>query len=287
VREARASLEEERSRLAALMADLSQSVVVCNLDGRVLLYNQRAKQELSAGPTAAMPNCSALDVRSTPSFDRALIGHALERLQQASRSGPRETARSSSARRSSSPPRVPGVCCARTCRRSWVGTARTMPQVGGLSITGFVLVLEDVTSTNERHARRDALIQSLIEGGRGPLGSIRAAAEMLSDFSDMPSQQRDRFPARHPRRGDRTVARSSRRRPAPSRMICASAGCWRKSCGGELLLVAARRIAERARASGARWPSRPSTSKRTCGCAWTPSDCCRPALSGPAPAGRV
>jgi DNA polymerase-3 subunit epsilon len=49
VREARASLEEERSRLAALMADLSQSVVVCNLDGRVLLYNQRAKQELSAG----------------------------------------------------------------------------------------------------------------------------------------------------------------------------------------------------------------------------------------------
>jgi DNA polymerase-3 subunit epsilon len=47
VREARASLEEERSRLAALMADLSQSVVVCNLDGRVLLYNQRAKQELS------------------------------------------------------------------------------------------------------------------------------------------------------------------------------------------------------------------------------------------------
>jgi DNA polymerase-3 subunit epsilon len=70
VREARASLEEERSRLAALMADLSQSVVVCNLDGRVLLYNQRAKQELSAGPTAAMPNCLASGVR----FTRCLIG---------------------------------------------------------------------------------------------------------------------------------------------------------------------------------------------------------------------
>jgi DNA polymerase-3 subunit epsilon len=49
IRQARASLEEERSRLAALMADLSQSVVVCNLDGRVLLYNQRARQELSSG----------------------------------------------------------------------------------------------------------------------------------------------------------------------------------------------------------------------------------------------
>jgi len=50
IREARASLEEERSRLAALMADLSQSVVVCNLDGRVLLYNQRAKQEPESSP---------------------------------------------------------------------------------------------------------------------------------------------------------------------------------------------------------------------------------------------
>jgi DNA polymerase-3 subunit epsilon len=50
VRATQASLEEERSRLSALMADLSQSVVVCNLDGRVLLYNQRAKQELATGP---------------------------------------------------------------------------------------------------------------------------------------------------------------------------------------------------------------------------------------------
>ncbi|HPP46889.1 MAG TPA: DNA polymerase III subunit epsilon, partial [Accumulibacter sp.] len=32
IHEARASLEEERSRLAALMTELSQSVVVCNLD---------------------------------------------------------------------------------------------------------------------------------------------------------------------------------------------------------------------------------------------------------------
>jgi DNA polymerase-3 subunit epsilon len=63
-----------------------------------------------------------------------------------------------------------------------------------------VLVLEDVTSTNERHARRDVLIQSLIEGGRGPLGSLRAAAEMLSDFSDMPPSSVIAF-WRDPRRG--------------------------------------------------------------------------------------
>ena len=81
IREARASLEEERSRLAALMADLSQSVVVCNLDGRVLLYNQRAKQELSAGPDGRNAELLGLGRSIYTVFDRALIGHALERLE--------------------------------------------------------------------------------------------------------------------------------------------------------------------------------------------------------------
>jgi DNA polymerase-3 subunit epsilon len=101
VREARASLEEERSRLAALMADLSQSVVVCNLDGRVLLYNQRAKQELSTGTDGGNAELLGLGRSIYTVFDRALIGHALERLQQASRDGAAADSRSSSVRRSS------------------------------------------------------------------------------------------------------------------------------------------------------------------------------------------
>ena len=41
--EASRGIEQERSRLAALMSELTQSVVVCNLDGRILLYNGRAR----------------------------------------------------------------------------------------------------------------------------------------------------------------------------------------------------------------------------------------------------
>lgn len=44
VRSAAQGIDQERSRLAALMSELSQSVVVCNLDGRILLYNQQARQ---------------------------------------------------------------------------------------------------------------------------------------------------------------------------------------------------------------------------------------------------
>ena len=44
VAEASRDVEQERSRLAALMSELTQSVVVCNLDGRILLYNNRARR---------------------------------------------------------------------------------------------------------------------------------------------------------------------------------------------------------------------------------------------------
>ncbi len=51
---AKASVEEEKNRLAALMSELAQAVVVCNLDGRILLYNNRARLQFKAlaqGPT--------------------------------------------------------------------------------------------------------------------------------------------------------------------------------------------------------------------------------------------
>jgi DNA polymerase-3 subunit epsilon len=244
VREARASLEEERSRLAALMADLSQSVVVCNLDGRVLLYNQRAKQELSAGEDGSNAELLGLGRSIYTVFDRALIGHALERLQQASQ----ERAEGDSKQLVGSAQFVTATRAGRLLRAHMSpvlgGNGPHHAQVGGLSITGFVLVLEDVTSTNERHARRDALIQALIEGGRGPLGSIRAAGEMLSDFSDMPSQQRDRF-LRVIR--DEAAVLSLQFEKAASAFSNDLRERWllEEILGGELLLVAARRIAER------------------------------------------
>src|SRR5574343_519695 len=55
VLKAKANVEEEKNRLAALMSELAQAVVVCNLDGRILLYNNRARLQFKAlaqGPTS-------------------------------------------------------------------------------------------------------------------------------------------------------------------------------------------------------------------------------------------
>ena len=43
VAEARADADQQRNRLGALMSELAQSVIVCNADGRILLYNERAR----------------------------------------------------------------------------------------------------------------------------------------------------------------------------------------------------------------------------------------------------
>lgn len=42
------ALAQERNRLAALMAELTMSVLVCNIDGRILLYNANARHLLES-----------------------------------------------------------------------------------------------------------------------------------------------------------------------------------------------------------------------------------------------
>src|SRR5690606_4450631 len=46
--EVRSALDDERNRLAVLMAELPEGVVVCNADGVVLLYNEQARRLLCA-----------------------------------------------------------------------------------------------------------------------------------------------------------------------------------------------------------------------------------------------
>lgn len=180
VRQARASLEEERSRLAALMSELNQSVVVCNLDGRVLLYNQRASDELSGAPGSAAGELLGLGRSIYTVFERSLIAHALERLQ-------------SSGERAGGAHFVSATRSGKLLRAHLSPVPGAETEGGGAPLSGFVLIVDDITADHQRDARRDALIQSLTEGGRGPLGNIRAAAETLADCADMDGEQRARF----------------------------------------------------------------------------------------------
>jgi len=81
VAHAKSSVEEEKNRLAALMSELTEGVLVCNADGRILLYNERARQTLCAPENARNEISVALiGLGRFTIVDRSLLNHALERV---------------------------------------------------------------------------------------------------------------------------------------------------------------------------------------------------------------
>ncbi|HZA12960.1 MAG TPA: hypothetical protein VE618_00630, partial [Myxococcaceae bacterium] len=91
IEEAQAKVADERNRLAALISELTQSVLVCNADGRILLYNQRAQQLLERRGDREAPVGGASPVGLGRSvfgvIERSLIAHALEEIEDRLRKG--------------------------------------------------------------------------------------------------------------------------------------------------------------------------------------------------------
>ncbi|NMG15330.1 3'-5' exonuclease [Aromatoleum bremense] len=184
---AKESLEEEKNRLAALMSELTQSVLVCNLDGRILLYNNRARAQfrsLSQAPGVANGGeLIGLGRSIYGVFDRNLINHALESIQHR-------------LRRSNVQPVAKFVTTTRAGHllRAQMAPVLSVGQEDApeRSITGFILMLDDITRNFENESRRDQMLHTLTEGNRAALANVRAAAEML-DYPDLQSELQERF----------------------------------------------------------------------------------------------
>ncbi|MCS7100306.1 MAG: cell wall metabolism sensor histidine kinase WalK, partial [Burkholderiaceae bacterium] len=82
--EARARVEEERDRFAALMSELSEGVLVCNTDGRVLLYNARAAALLADASEGNRGAYAPLGLGRSifGLLDRDQVAHALDKIHQ-------------------------------------------------------------------------------------------------------------------------------------------------------------------------------------------------------------
>jgi DNA polymerase-3 subunit epsilon len=178
VKEAGAKLEEERNRLAALMSELSEGVLVCNAEGRILLYNEQARTLFAGG--ASRPALVGLGRSVFALIDREQIAHALEKLERLLRPG-------------EAPPNTRFVTATAAGRLLKVRAAPFVESGG--SVAGVVLALEDVTGLLDQEASRRALLQALAAGVRAPAANIRAAAENLGSFPDMDAGSRARFVA--------------------------------------------------------------------------------------------
>lgn len=176
VKEAGAKLEEERNRLAALVSDLSEGVLVCNAEGRILLYNERARSLFAAG--ADGPPLVGLGRSVFTLIDRDQIAHALEKLARLARPG-------------EAPPNTRFVTATAAGRLLRVRAAPFVDSGGAAA--GFVLTLEDVTALLGEESSRRTLLQAFAAGVRAPVANLRAAAENLGAFPDMDAARRERF----------------------------------------------------------------------------------------------
>jgi DNA polymerase III subunit epsilon len=188
VAEASRDIDQERARLAALMSELTQSVVVCNLDGRILLYNQRARAQfraLSSAPAlAGGAELIGLGRSIYGVFERKLVAHALENIQHRLARGAAQ----------------PTAQFVTTTQAGQLLRAMMTPVRGGgdagedQAIHGFVLMLDNITREFEQDSARDQLLHGFTEGSRASLGNLQAAVEML-DEPDMDAAMRERFHA--------------------------------------------------------------------------------------------
>jgi DNA polymerase-3 subunit epsilon len=204
VASASSDVEVERSRLAALMSELMQSVVVCNRDGRILLYNARARAlsvVLSAVPSpAAGAELIGIGRSIHALLDRRLIDHAVDGIEQRlARDEPAPTARFVTAtaggrllRVRMAPVRAPDGAPVRAPEEPRGGPS--VEPSSARQATGFVLMIDDISDDFATESTRQGLLHALTEGSRASLGTLQAAVEML-DYPDVDPATREQFVA--------------------------------------------------------------------------------------------
>ena len=173
-------LEEERNRLAALMSELSEGVLLCTAEGRILLYNEQARALFA--PAAAGPISQQSPVglgRSVFAFlDRDQVTHALDKIQYG-------------LDRESAFPVTLFFTTSAAGNLIRIHFAPFLSTEG--SIAGMVLTCEDVTKAFGQEAQRRSLLQALATRVRQPAANVRAAAENLTSFPEMNEEERTRF----------------------------------------------------------------------------------------------
>ncbi|MDM7941316.1 MAG: exonuclease domain-containing protein [Hydrogenophaga sp.] len=191
VQEASRNIEQEKSRLAALMSELTQSVVVCNLDGRILLYNQRARLQfraLSQAPeVAGGAELIGLGRSIYAVFERKLVAHALETIQQRMLSGVAQP----------SAQFVTTTAVGQLLRVQMAPVRSSQAQAAEdaadrAELTGFVLMLDNITREFEAESARDRVLHTLTEGTRSALANTQAALDVL-DHPELEAAARERF----------------------------------------------------------------------------------------------
>lgn len=176
VAEASQRLQTERNRLAALLGELTEAVIVCTADGRVALYNRRARWQcraLSDQPDVA-GGADLLGIGRSifAVFDRELIIHALERIGQRLERG-------------ASRPTAQFVTSSRAGQLLRVQVAPVLAGDGDdaadAQLQGYMLLLENITRAHLESAAREAALDAFATRASASLARVRESLTVDAD----------------------------------------------------------------------------------------------------------
>lgn len=170
--DATAHAEQQKRRLEAILLDLSEGIVVCNLQHQVLLYNPAATGLLDPPLTIGLGRSVFAVLTQEP------VLNALDRLRHRA---DKEAAVGDR------------FVCGTSDGRRLVQARLGLVLDSAKEPAGYVLALRDIGAELAAAARRDDLLQLATEGLRGPLANLRAAAETIGDNPDLPAEQRRAF----------------------------------------------------------------------------------------------
>jgi DNA polymerase-3 subunit epsilon len=167
-------VEREKLRLESILRDLTEAVVVCDLESRILLYNDAALRLLQASGEVGLGR-SLFNVVS-----REPVALTLELLRARLAAGAADDVQADFIGSS-----VTGNLFLRAHMRLIIEPDR--------GCRSYVLALIDATQELEEVRARDSLLAATTEGLRAPVANLLAATETLATYPTMPLEQRKRF----------------------------------------------------------------------------------------------
>ncbi|HXZ00134.1 MAG TPA: exonuclease domain-containing protein [Stellaceae bacterium] len=161
---------EQKRWLEAILLDLTEGIIVCNLQHQVLLYNQAAAEILGGAQSFGLGR------PIFPSLTREPVLHALERQIQRLETGWAG--------------RGTRFMCGTAEAQRLLGARLVVVRDAAGSPNGYVLSFAETGEEDAALAKRDDLLDLATESLRAPIANLRAAAETLAQSRALTEAER-------------------------------------------------------------------------------------------------
>lgn len=190
VESAKAKTEAEKNMLATIIAELSQGVLICDVIGRILLYNRQAQRVLSEVQRPDATDRSVPEEQLVPDgfvglhrsvyslIDKHLLQYVVKDVQN-KLAQEKENVSSDF------------VVVTRDRRQLRVETVPVLD--ADKCFAGFVLIFSDITHQMEHSGRLDQHLKNMAKNLRSAIAAIRSTAELMIQFPDMAADRKKDF----------------------------------------------------------------------------------------------